>query len=236
MTMCGRYASFRQAQELADAFDVAEIADDANDVHPSFNVAPTDQVRVILERAEAGAGRQMHAARWGLVPAFADDPKIGVRMINARIETVAEKNAFAKSLRTRRCILPADGYYEWRKNADGSKTPHFIHRADAAPLAFAGLYSFWRDPSKSESDPSRWLLSTTILTQPARSQLTDIHDREPVVLRRAAVAGWLDPTVTTPEEALAVIAPERPKLQFHRVGPQVGNVRVDSPALIEPVD
>ncbi|MBD8063215.1 SOS response-associated peptidase [Oceanitalea stevensii] len=232
--MCGRYASFRQAQELADAFDVDEIADEAIDVHPSFNVAPTDQVRVVLERADSG--RQMHAARWGLVPAFASDPKIGVRMINARIETVAEKNAFAKSLRTRRCILPADGYYEWRKNPDGSKTPHFIHRADAAPLAFAGLYAFWRDPSKAESDPNRWLLSTTILTQPARSQLAGIHDREPVVLRRAAVAQWLDLSVTTPEEALAAIAPERPRLQFHRVGPQVGNVRVDSPALIEPVD
>ncbi len=232
--MCGRYASFRQAQELADAFDVAEMTDEAIEIHPSFNVAPTDQVRVVLERADAG--REMHAARWGLVPAFADDPKIGARMINARIETVAEKNAFAKSLRTRRCILPADGYYEWRRNPDGSKTPHFIHRADATPLAFAGLYAFWRDPSKAESDPDRWLLSTTILTQPARSQLAGIHDREPVVLRRGAVAQWLDPSVTAPEEALAVIAPERPRLQFHRVGPQVGNVRVDSPGLIEPVD
>jgi len=234
--MCGRYASFRQAQELADAFDVEEIAEEAVAVHPSFNVAPTDQVRVILERSDGATRREMHSARWGLVPAFADDVKIGARMINARIETVAEKNAFAKSLRTRRCILPADGYYEWRKDPDGTKTPHFIHRADAAPLAFAGLYAFWRDPSKDEDDPARWVLSTTILTQPARSQLAGIHDREPVVLRRAAVARWLDPSVTAPAQARGVMGPERPRLQFHRVGPQVGNVRVDSPALIEPVD
>lgn len=234
--MCGRYASFREAQELADAFDVEEIAEEAAAVHPSFNVAPTDRVRVVLERSDGHLRRQMHSARWGLVPAFADDPSIGVRMINARIETVAEKSAFAKSLRTRRCILPADGYYEWRKEPDGSKTPHFIHRADAAPLAFAGLYAFWRDPSKDDSDPARWLLSTTILTQPARSQLAAIHDREPVVLRNDAVARWLDPSVTAAEEALSAIGPERPPLQLHRVGPRVGNVRVDSPDLIEPVD
>ena len=234
--MCGRYASFRQAQDLADAFDVAEIAEDAAEVRPSFNVAPTDQVRVILERTDGGLRREMHAARWGLVPAFADDPRIGARMINARIETVAQKNAFAKSLRTRRCILPADGYYEWRKDTGGQKTPHFIHRADAAPLAFAGLYAFWRDPTKDENDPARWLLSTTILTQPAREQLAGIHDREPVVLRSEAVAQWLDPSVTSPDEALAAVTPDRPSLQFHRVGPRVGNVRVDSPDLIEPVD
>lgn len=231
--MCGRYASFRQAQDLADAFDVVEISDEALEVHPSFNVAPTDQVRIVLQRPDHP--RQMYAARWGLVPAFATDPRIGARMINARTETVAEKNAFAKSLRTRRCVVPADGYYEWRKNPDGSKTPHFIHRADSGPLAFAGLYAFWRDPAKDEDDPTRWLLSTTILTQPARSALAPIHDREPVVLRRTAVAQWLDPTITVPDEALSAIRPDRPRLDFHRVGPQVGNVRVDSPSLIEPV-
>ena len=235
--MCGRYASFRHSQDLADAFDVAVVSEGAAQVRPSFNVAPTDDVRVVLERSDSpDAARQMHTARWGLVPAFATDPRIGARMINARIETVAEKNAFAKSLRTRRCIIPADGYYEWQKNSDGSKTPHFIHRTDAAPLAFAGLYSFWRDPSKDEDDPSRWLLSTTILTQPARSQLAQIHDREPVVLRRTSVAQWLDPTITAPDEALAAVRPDRPRLDFHRVGPRVGNVRVDSPDLIEPVN
>lgn len=234
--MCGRYASFRQAQDLADAFDVAEIAEEAAEVRPSFNVAPTDQVRVILERSDDGVRREMHAARWGLVPAFADDPRIGARMINARIETVAQKNAFAKSLRTRRCILPADGYFEWRKEEGGRKTPHFIHRSDAAPLAFAGLYAFWRDPTKDENDPTRWLLSATILTRPAREQLAGIHAREPVVLRNEAVAHWLDPSITAPEEALAAITPDGPGLQFHRVGPRVGNVRVDSPDLIEPVD
>src|SRR5690606_18322584 len=108
---------------------------------------------------------------------FATDPRSGPPLINARIETVAEKRSFAKSLTTRRCILPGDGYYEWRKNGDDArakKTPFFIHRADAAPLAFAGLYAFWRDPTKNDDDPARWLLSTTILTRPARAHLADI--------------------------------------------------------------
>ena len=243
--MCGRYASFRQAQAIADEFDVAEITDDALELQPSFNVAPTDSVRIVLERtldtdSDASAvRREMHAARWGLVPGFARDPRSGPPLINARLETVAEKRSFAPSLVTRRCIVPGDGYFEWRKNGDDPKkrkTPFFIHRADAAPLAFAGLYAFWRDPTKDDDDPARWLLSTTILTRPARSDLAGIHDREPVVLRRKNIAQWLDPTVQDVEEILSVPTPKRPPLAFHRVGPDVGNVRVDNPALIEPVD
>ncbi|MEE6280100.1 SOS response-associated peptidase [Georgenia sunbinii] len=240
--MCGRYASFRQAQDIAREFDVIEITEEAESVHPSFNVAPTDSVRVVLERTtdrkDGPLRREMHAARWGLVPGFVSDPRSGPPLINARIETVAEKRSFASSLVTRRCIVPGDGYFEWRKDSADpkKKTPFFIHRADAAPLAFAGLYAFWRDPAKEDDDPTRWLLSTTILTRPARADLAGIHDREPVVLRRKDIARWLDPTLQDAEEALGVPLPSRPRLGFHRVGPEVGNVRVDNPALLEPVD
>lgn len=242
--MCGRYASFRQAQAIAGEFDVVEITEAAAGLRPSFNVAPTDQVRVVLERTletgnkEAAVRREMHAARWGLVPAFAADPKSGPPLINARLETVAEKRSFAGSVTTRRCVVPADGYFEWRKDPEDpkKKTPHFIHRADAAPLAFAGLYAFWRDPAKDDADPARWLLSATILTRPARTELADIHDREPVVLRRKDIGRWLDPALQDVDEILGVPRPGRPRLDFHRVGSAVGNVRADSPELIEPAD
>lgn len=238
--MCGRYASFRQAQDLADSFDVVEITEDAAVVPPSFNVAPTQPVRVVLERLadpeRPGASREMHAARWGLVPAWAKDPSIGSRMINARSETVAEKPAFAKPLATRRCILPADGYFEWRKDGRSArKVPYFVHRVDAAPVALAGLYAFWRDPAKADDDPTRWLMSTTVLTRPARPELTFLHDREPVLLSGDAVAEWLDPTTRTVEGALAVLASAAPRVELHEVDARVGNVRNDFPELIEPV-
>lgn len=242
--MCGRYASFRQAQDIADEFDVAEVTEAATALHPSFNVAPTDQVRVVLERTldtgnqAAAVRREMHAARWGLVPGFATDPTSSPPLINARLETVTERRSFAGSVTARRCVLPADGYFEWRKDTNDpkKKTPYFIHRSDAAPLAFAGLYAFWRDPAKDDADPTRWLLSTTILTRSARADLADIHDREPVVLRRKDIARWLDPTLQDLDEILSVPQPDRPRLGFHRVGAAVGNVRADSPELIEPVD
>ncbi|MFC4554197.1 SOS response-associated peptidase [Georgenia faecalis] len=237
--MCGRYASFRQAQDLADTFDVAEVTDEAAAVPPSFNVAPTQPVRIVLERlVEAEpltVRREMHAARWGLVPAWAKDPSVGARMINARTETVAEKSVFAKPLATRRCVLLADGYFEWRRDA-GRKIPYFVHGADAGPVALAGLYSFWRDPAKAEDDPTRWLLSTTVLTRAARPELEFLHDREPVLLAPGILADWLDPALTAPEGALAVLHAEAPRVDLHEVGAKVGNVRNDSPELIEPVD
>jgi putative SOS response-associated peptidase YedK len=239
--MCGRYASFRQAQDLADSFDVADVSEEAAAVPPSFNVAPTQPVRVVLERlAEPErpvARREMHAARWGLVPAWAKDPSIGSRMINARSETVAEKPAFAKPLATRRCVLPADGYYEWRKDArTGRKIPYFVHGPQAAPVALAGLYAFWRDPARPDDDPARWLMSTTVLTRAARPELTFLHDREPVILTGDAVAEWLDPTTRTVDGALAVLARAAAPVELHEVDPRVGNVRNDFPELIDPVD
>ena len=186
--MCGRYASFREAQDLADAFAVSPdgIAEDARLLPPSWNVAPTDPVRVVVEREPhvpseeraAGGGateaagspeRSLRLARWGLVPGWAKDPSVGSRMINARVESLAEKPAFRRALVSRRCVVPAEGYFEWKK-PDGSapprtpKQPFWIHAEDGSPLAFAGLYEFWRDPARADDDPLRWLVSMTIVT------------------------------------------------------------------------
>lgn len=260
--MCGRYAAFREAQELAREFDVEIIEEAAAEREASWNVAPTDGVRVILDRApkaEAadagepdGVRREMHLARWALLPPWAKDLRGGgAPLFNARIETVAEKPAFKRSLRSRRCLVPADGYFEWRTDeAPGGgkpvKTPFFIHapspEPDADPdagrapsLAFAGLYSWWRDPSRAEDDPARWVLSATVLTQPARDGLEAIHDREPVVLAPAAISDWLDPSVTDPDGALAVLAASPPPLVWHEVGSRVGSVRNNDPGLIAPL-
>ncbi|PWD50264.1 DUF159 family protein [Serinibacter arcticus] len=248
--MCGRYAAFKEAQDLAQEFDVEVIEEAAAAYEASWNVAPTDGVRVVLDRAPKPGGsdgstpdhvtRELHVARWALVPSWSKDLRgRGAPMFNARIETVADKPAFAKSLGARRCVVPADGYFEWRTQEapDGGKpvkTPFFIHPADPGSLAFAGLYSWWRDPEKAEDDPDRWVLSTTILTQPARDGLEAIHDREPVVLPHESVASWLDPALTRAEDALAVLAVAPPALEWFEVSARVGSVRNNDPGLIQP--
>lgn len=234
--MCGRYASFRQAQELADAFDVEEVTAAARAVPPSYNVAPTQPVRIVLDRVStpgAPLHREMHAARWGLVPAWAKDVKISYKMINARRESLDDRPAFRVSLQRRRCVVPADGYYEWQRNGR-VKTPYFIHGDEPAPIAFAGLYAFWRDPERADDDPARWVLSTTIVTMAADGDLAGLHDRVPVILDPAVREQWLDPRLTGPE-ALRLLDGPAPHLVFHQVSDRVNRVAEDEAALVDPV-
>jgi putative SOS response-associated peptidase YedK len=248
--MCGRYASFKESQDLADAFDVEDMTEAARNVLASWNVAPTDGARIVVDRApkldgdaaeeESAVRREMHLARWGLVPPWAKDISVGARMFNARSETLAEKPAFKKAAATKRCLVLADGYYEWQKvtapgEAKPVKVPHYIHPTDGAPISFAGLYSWWRDPSKADDDPDRWLLSTTIVTAPARDGLEIIHDREPAMLTRDVAESWLDPTVTDLEAVLAMLAEPAPELSWYEVGRAVGSVRNNGPELMQPV-
>ncbi|UFU03986.1 SOS response-associated peptidase [Ruania suaedae] len=253
--MCGRYASFREAQALADAFDVEEISERAAQLPANYNVAPTDGARIVVERAPKAQAepadtaasppppsptrRELHVARWGLVPGWAKDLSVGSRMFNARSDSVADKPAFAKSLRARRCVVVAEGYYEWLKEdvpgqSKPRRTPFFIHRSDEEPIAFAGLYAWWPDPSKDREDPERWVLSTTIVTEDARDGLEQIHDREPVVLAPEAIEPWLDPAITAPEEALAALSVPTPPLRWYEVSSRVGSVKNNDPGLIEP--
>lgn len=258
--MCGRYASFRAAQDLADAFAVEpeSVAPDARDLPPSWNLAPTDAVRVVVERErrpagedaaaepEPGVERSLRLARWGLVPSWAKDPKVGARMINARVESLAEKPAFRRALASRRCLVPAEGYYEWQKPPAGSpartpKQPYWIHPDDDAPLAFAGLYEFWRDPTRDDDDPHRWLVSMTIVTagaptdDPALAGLAAIHDRRPVVLPPDRWQDWLDPYRTDPAEAVELLGSRAPHLVATPVSTAVNRVGTDGPELLEPV-
>jgi putative SOS response-associated peptidase YedK len=163
--MCGRYASSRKPEDLVEEF---EIVDDRVEkpLAPDFNVAPTKDVYAVVERPPSKESddppeRQLRVLRWGLVPSWAKDPSIGNRMINARMETVAEKPAFRRALAARRCLLPADGYYEWyateQKTKAGKplKQPFFIHPEDGGVMAMAGLYEIWRDPTRDDDDPAR---------------------------------------------------------------------------------
>lgn len=238
-TMCGRYAASRGAEELVEIFAIDEVVES---VRPAYNVAPTDQVAAVVERA-ADSGqvvRKLIAPKWGLVPSWSKDPSGGARMINARFETVAEKPAFRRAFAARRCLLPADGYYEWyetqRLNSSGKpvKQPFFIHRADRAPLAMAGLYEFWRDESRGAEAP--WLTTCTIITTTATDKLGHIHDRMPMIVRPEKWDAWLDPGQTRAADLLGLLAvTDADDLEAYAVSTLVNKVDNDSPQLIEPV-
>ena len=223
--MCGRYADFLADQDLADAFSIAAHTGDARLLPPSFNVAPTQAVRVIRAGEEVPL---LDVARWGLVPSWAKDPAVGARMINARLETVAEKPSFRTAFARRRCVVPASGYYEWSADAQG-KTPFYLHPEDDAPLAFAGLLEAWR---ATGDDP--WLITCAIVTTAARGRMAAIHDRQPVMMRPDVWTTWLA-SDATPEQLMDAAHAPAPDLLWHEVGKAVGNVRHNSPELIEPV-
>ncbi|MEO9220787.1 MAG: SOS response-associated peptidase [Mycobacteriaceae bacterium] len=234
--MCGRYASTQTDDELLEVFSAYEAV--GAPLPPSYNVAPTDPVRTVLERVpredpDGAPVRQVRTARWGLIPSWAKDTKIGSKLINARMETITEKPSFKAAATRRRCLVPASGYYEWEKR-DGHKVPRFLH-GDGA-LAMAGLYELWPDPGKEHDDPHRWVLSVTVLTTTASDSLGHIHDRSPVVLPAGMLDDWLDPTLTDPNlvrELLAAV-PE-PCLQPYEVSTAVNSVRNNSPELLRPV-
>jgi len=222
--MCGRYANFLTEQELIDAFAIATIADDARLLPPNFNMGPMQQGLIIRQRPD---GREAEAAKWGLVPGWAKDPGIGVRAFNARSETIAEKATFKNAFAKRRCVVPANGYFEWQVTDDG-KVPQFIHTADGSPLAFAGLTEVWR---ASKDDP--WLVTFSIVTKAAQGEMTQIHDREPVMLGSDDVDVWLDPE-SAQDDLFAAIAEPGPGLVWHAVDNRVGNVKNNDEGLIDP--
>ena len=218
--MCGRYATFTRLDEQPGLFDLDVITEDVAARPQNWNVAPTTGVPIIVERYDDGLSREAHQAHWGLLPPWAKDKSFSAKMINARSETVAEKKSFAPSLKKRRCIVPADGYYEWKK-VGSAKQPYYISRTDGQPLAFAGLYSWWKDGDA-------WLLSTTIITK-AAEQLADIHERVPVILDQEDFSDWLDPQEENPDAALEIISHPNPDLNAIPVRKDVGKVGVNSP-------
>jgi putative SOS response-associated peptidase YedK len=233
--MCGRFVSASPPGEIARYFD-AEAPEAALD--PSYNVAPTNDVYVVLAD---GTTRRMAPMHWGLVPRWAKDPAVGNRMINARAETLASKGAFKPAFQKRRCLVPADGFYEWKVvPGQKRKQPVYIHRPDGEPLAFAGLWEVWRDPNATDAERAQGqdsLRSCTIITGEPNDTVRPVHDRMPVILPRSAWDTWLDPELHDLDllERLLVPAPAS-LVTLHPVSTEVNNVRNKGAHLIDEVE
>lgn len=220
--MCGRFARKRSSAVMAKDFGVQEITDD---LQPSFNVAPTHPVAVILN---SGAKRLV-SMRWGLVPYWATDPKIASKLINARAESLTAKAAFKEAFKKRRCLVIADGFFEWQKQGT-TKTPLFIHLKPERPFAFAGLYETWTPPL---GDP---LVTCTIITTEPNDLVRPIHNRMPVILPKASEDFWLDSSVEDHTRLLDLLRPyPAEEMDAYTVSPTVNSVKNDSPECIEPV-
>ena len=250
--MCGRYASSRRPQDLAEEFEIDEAMVKETVAEPlaaDYNVAPTKEVYAVVTRPPKTDGgsqeeqaRQLRVLRWGLVPFWAKDPAIGSRMINARMETVTEKPAFRQAFAKRRCLLPADGYYEWyateqrTKAGKPVKQPFFIHPSDGSVMAMAGLYEIWRDPTRDEDDPQRFRWTCTVLTTTAEDAVGHIHDRMPLLVEPERYAAWLDPGQDDPDTLRSLLVPAAPgRLEAYPVSTSVNNVRNNGPELLEPI-
>ncbi len=228
--MCGRFASTSTSDQLASYFDALapESADDAD-----YNVAPTRDVPVVRVRGE---DRYLDYVRWGLVPRWAKDMRIGSKMINARAETVATKNSFRSAFKRRRCIVVADGFYEWKRlevegSAKPQKQPMFIHRSDGDPLAFAGLYERWTD-----AEGLREIHTCTIITTTPNEMMSEIHDRMPVLLAPTHWEEWLDPEHQQVDELQRLLVPAPDALlSAYPVSDSVNSVKNNDPSLIERV-
>lgn len=222
--MCGRFVSSAPPDELARYFSAELTAEQA--LEPSYNVAPTNDVYVVVED---GTTRRLDAFHWGLVPAWAKDPSVGNRMINARAETLADKSVYRHAFRKRRCLIPATGFYEWKKiPGQRRKQPMYASRPDGEPIAFAGLWEEWH------GDGDDTLRSCTIITCPPNELMEPIHDRMPVILPPSAWDQWLDPGADDIEHLGKLLVPAPPALLTVRtVSTAVNNVREKGPELIE---
>ncbi|MEV4739663.1 SOS response-associated peptidase [Streptomyces sp. NPDC049555] len=262
--MCGRYAASRRPEDLAGLFEV-EKWEPEETLAPDWNVAPTKSVHVVLERplkdaADRRPVRQLRALRWGLVPSWARNPEGAARMINARAETVHEKPSFRSAFASRRCLLPADGYYEWvtgvqereleeqgrRKRT--RKQPYFVTPVDGSVMAMAGLYEFWRDPTLPPDHPQAWWATCSVITTEAHSEpfaatgaakepgprsLAEIHPRMPLLLTPDRWSAWLDPANTDVEALRGLLEPPPAGLlRAHPVATAVSDVRNNGPELL----
>jgi putative SOS response-associated peptidase YedK len=227
--MCGRFVSSSPPDQIAQYFGAEAPTEKA--LEPSYNVAPTNDIYVVLE---SGGIRRVEPMHWGLVPSWAKDLKIGNKLINARAETVAEKPSFRSAFKRRRCIIPVDGFYEWVKVAgQKKKQPYFISRPDGDPYAFAGLWETWR-PSKDSDDEVH---SCTIITGSPNEKMAEIHHRMPIMLPPDTWEPWLDPDNTDVEEVGRFLVPAPVSLiTFHPVSLEVNNPRNKSEHLSDEVE
>jgi putative SOS response-associated peptidase YedK len=219
--MCGRYTLSTSIDKLAEEFD---LSGSLPDLQSSYNVAPTQEVPAVME---GNGGRRLEMLRWGLIPSWADDPGIGNRMINARSETVAEKPSFRRAFKERRCLIPADGFYEWQKT-NGSKQPFYFRMKGWRPFAFAGLWESWYGDGE--------IRSCTILTTAANNLVGEIHPRMPVILPHEVYDLWLDSTVQDRDQLLSLLAPYPTEdMEAHPVSRRVNNPSNNEPQCVESV-
>jgi putative SOS response-associated peptidase YedK len=240
--MCGRYTSVKSDDQIAKELRAIDKIEGTS-AKQGYNIAPTNNVRIVVNRSlrdaagkkEGEAVRQLRSAKWGLVPSWSKDAKGGARMINARSDSVATKPAFRSAYKSRRCLIPADGWYEWKviDAPDGPvKIPHYMTPEDGHLLTFAGLYEFWRDPSDQDVPT---LTTCTIITTDSLGYLADIHNRQPLLVASKAWERWLDPEVADPSDLLSgwdeAIGEH---LELRPVSTQVNKVSNDGPELIAP--
>jgi len=223
--MCGRYTLTTPAETLRALFKVNEWVR----MRSRYNIAPSQEAPIV-RLTKAGDAREAAMCRWGLVPHWADDPSIGARMINARSETASSKPAYRNAFKKRRCLVPADGFYEWQKTDDG-KRPCLIRLDEDRPFAFAGLWSLW-SPKEGEGDER--LETYTILTTNANKALQDIHERMPVILDPDEFNAWLDPDSET-DDLEAMLRPYDDALSLRQVSTRVNSPKNDDPSVVEPV-
>lgn len=234
--MCGRFVQAASPELLVARFGVDESV--AAGHEPSYNVAPRATVYAVRDRsggdgAFAGRRRYLSYLRWGLIPSWAKDPKVGDRMINARAESLADKPAYERAFRRHRCLVPAEGFYEWQRRGS-RKQPMFIHRRDGEPMAFAGLWAAWRDPNDADGE---WLRSCTIVTTGANDTVAPLHDRMPVVLEERDWDRWLDPDAGNVDGLARLLQPASDDLLVaYPVGNAVNSAENDGPELVERVE
>ncbi|HEY9851452.1 MAG TPA: SOS response-associated peptidase [Leptolyngbyaceae cyanobacterium] len=220
--MCGRFTLIQIEKLLTDIFQVSSVPS----LSPRYNIAPTQSIATILQNSETEE-RECKMMKWGLIPSWSKDTKIGAKMINARAETLAEKPAFRSAFKRRRCLIVADGFYEW-KTQDGKKQPFYFRLADGKPFGFAGLWERW------EKEDSEAIESCTIITISANELMQPIHDRMPVILDERDYDRWLDPKVQKPESLQSLLQPYRSQeMTCYPVSTKVNNARTDSPECLK---
>lgn len=242
--MCGRFTLASPAETIAETFGLTD-PEEVPELSPRYNIAPTERVATIRETAEGDRRRVLEMRRWGLVPHFADRVA-GPPLFNARAETVATRPAFRAAFRRHRCLVPADGFYEWRA-VSGRRQPFHLRRADRAPFALAGLYARWRPPAGEgdgpdadagarEGEGAEPVDSCTILTTEANALLAPIHDRMPVILPPEAWDAWLDPAVRDRDALRALLRSADPEgWVSYPVDPRMNRASHDDPSNVEPV-
>jgi putative SOS response-associated peptidase YedK len=218
--MCGRYTLRTPIDVLAEGFEIQEYP---SSITPNYNVAPTQEVAAVVEGDEK---RKLEMFHWGLIPSWAKDPSIGNKMINARAETVSEKPSFRSAFKKRRCLILADGFYEWQKTDDG-KQPYHIKMQDDSPFAFAGLWEIWKDEEE--------IRSCTIITTAANDLMGEIHHRMPVILPPEDYDMWLDPDFDEKEPLTSLLKPySSDKMQAYIVSRRVNKPSNNEPSVVEP--